>query len=219
MFAVESNRRVSVEKGQWVQVQQLDIPADGLRVWLREFGEVKLFRTRLKDQLRHYVVFLPQTDSYTAFGQGAFEKLHDQHWHIEQYHRMIKQVCHIEKFQVRGKVPILNHIFAALCSYVHLQRMQFTDLICNAYQWQRDLYKDVVASFVSSFISGKEYLNPQFRPAVNAITVGRPVTRPPPYRSPHAELPHGAPQSYSLRTVGDIIPLLRSYDRHVASGV
>ena len=81
---------------------------------------------------------------------------------------MIKQVCHIEKFQVRGKVPILNHIFAALCSYVHLQRMQFTDLICNAYQWQRDLYKDVVASFVSSFISGKEFLNPQFRPAVNA---------------------------------------------------
>jgi len=33
-----------------------------------------------------------------------------------------------------------------------------------------------------------------------AITVGRPVTRPPPYRSPRAELPHGAPQSYSLRT-------------------
>jgi len=33
-----------------------------------------------------------------------------------------------------------------------------------------------------------------------AITVGRPVARPPPYRSPRAELPHGAPQSYSLRT-------------------
>ena len=32
------------------------------------------------------------------------------------------------------------------------------------------------------------------------ITVGRPVARPPPYRSPRAELPHGAPQSYSLRT-------------------
>jgi hypothetical protein len=32
------------------------------------------------------------------------------------------------------------------------------------------------------------------------ITVGRPVTRPPPYRSRRAELPHRAPQSYSLRT-------------------
>jgi hypothetical protein len=32
---------------------------------------------------------------------------------IEQYHRTIKQVCHIEHFQVRGKVAIKNHLFAA----------------------------------------------------------------------------------------------------------
>jgi hypothetical protein len=87
---------------------------------------------------------------------------------FEQYHRLIKQVCHIEKFQVRGKVPILNHIFAALCSYVHLQQMQIADVISNAYCWQRDLYKDVVAAFVRTFIVGKEYLNPQLQTAVNA---------------------------------------------------
>lgn len=102
LFAVESNRRVSTEKGSWVQVQKLDIPADGLMVWLREFGEVKLFRTQLKDQLRHYVVFLPDTDAYDTFQQTDFQSLHDQHWQIEQCHRMIKQVCHIEKFQVRA---------------------------------------------------------------------------------------------------------------------
>lgn len=170
LFGVESNRRVSVEKGHWVQVQQLDVPPEGRQVWLREFGEVKLFRTRLKDQLRHYMVFLPSTDvdRYTSFGQSEFEKVHHQHWRIEQYHRLIKQVCNIERFQVRGKVPILNHIFAALCSYVYLQQMQFTDLISNAYQWQRELYKDIVASFVSNFIVGKEHLSPQFQPAVNA---------------------------------------------------
>jgi hypothetical protein len=32
LFALESNRLVSVEKGSWVQVQQLEIPADGLMV-------------------------------------------------------------------------------------------------------------------------------------------------------------------------------------------
>jgi len=69
---------------------------------------------------------------------------------------------------VRGKVPILNHIFAALCGYAHLQQMQFTDLIINAYQWQRELYQEVVASFVRHFIVGKDYLNPQFHPSVNA---------------------------------------------------
>ncbi|WP_081485965.1 IS701 family transposase [Thiothrix nivea] len=168
LFAVESNRRVSTEKGSWVQVQKLDIPADGLRVWLREFGEVKLFRTQLKDQLRHYVVFLPNADAYDTFQQADFQTLHDQHWQIEQYHRMIKQVCHIEKFQVRGNVPIRNHIFAALCSYVHLQQMQFVDIISNAYQWQHDLYTDAVAAFVSRFMQGKQHLNPQFQAAVNA---------------------------------------------------
>ena len=168
LFAVESNRRVSTEKGSWVQVQKLDIPADGLMVWLREFGEVKLFRTQLKDQLRHYVVYLPDTDTYAAFQQADFQSLHDQHWQIEQYHRMIKQVCHIEKFQVRGKVPIRNHIFAALCSYVHLQQMQFVDIISNVYQWQRNLYTEAVAAFVSNFMQGKQYLNPQFQAAVNA---------------------------------------------------
>lgn len=168
LFAVESNRRVSTEKGSWVQVQKLDIPADGLVVWLREFGEVKLFRTQLKDQLRHYVVYLPDTDTYAAFQQADFQSLHDQHWQIEQYHRMIKQVCHIEKFQVRGKVPIRNHIFAALCSYVHLQQMQFVDIISNVYQWQRNLYTEAVAAFVSNFMQGKQYLNPQFQAAVNA---------------------------------------------------
>ena len=127
-----------------------------------------MFRTRLKDQLRHYIVFLPEADAYNAFPRTEFQKLHDPHWRIEQYHRMIKQVCNIEKFQVRGKVPILNPIFAALCGYVHLQQLQIADVISNAYCWQRDLYKDVATAFIKSFILGKEYLNPQFQSAVNA---------------------------------------------------
>ena len=79
-------------------------------VWLRDFGQVKLFRTRLKDQLRHHVTYLPNGDDYGALRQANFQSLHDQHWKIEQYHRMIKQVCNIERCQVRTKVATLNHI-------------------------------------------------------------------------------------------------------------
>lgn len=50
LFAQESNRFVSIEKNKWVQVQTLDIPNDGLLVWLRDFGHVKFFRTHLKNQ-------------------------------------------------------------------------------------------------------------------------------------------------------------------------
>lgn len=168
MFAVESNRTVSVKKGTWVQVQKLEVPDEGLLVWLRDFGQVKLFRTRLKDQLRHYVTFLPKADDYAAFKQADFQTLHDQHWEIEQYHRLIKQVCNIERFQVRGKVQILNHIFASLCGFVYLRQMEITKHIRNAYQWKRELFTQVVATFIREFTPDKEHLNPQFRGAVNA---------------------------------------------------
>jgi hypothetical protein len=130
LFALESNRLVSVEKGVWVQARQLAIPEDGLVVWLKQFGGVKLFRTRLKDQLRHYVLYLPNDEPLSAFGDKEFSKLHDQHWMIEQYH------CHIEHFQVRGKVAIKNHLFAALwlCAMTaimhnadHQQRLSATE--------------------------------------------------------------------------------------------
>lgn len=42
------------------------------------------------------------------------------------------------------------------------------DMISNAYQWQNGLYKEVVASFVKSFMLDKDHLNPQYQAAVNA---------------------------------------------------
>jgi hypothetical protein len=40
--------------------------------------------------------------------------------------------------------------------------------IDNAYQWRRELFTDVVATFIRSFVPDKEHLNPQFRAVVNA---------------------------------------------------
>ncbi len=168
MFAVEANRTASVQKGVWVQVQRLDVPNEGCMVWLRNFGQVKLFRARPKDPLRYDVVGLPDGQGDSTFARLDFQKRHDQHWGIEQYHRLRKQVCNVERFQVRGKVPILNPIFAALCSFVQLQEMQFTHAIVNAYQWKTELFTQVVAAFVTGLIPGKEHLNPAFRAAVNA---------------------------------------------------
>lgn len=103
------------------------------------FGNVKLLRAQFNDQRFHYVVFLPDADAYDAFNQANFQKLRDQHWHIEQYQRMIKQMHNNEKFKVRSIVPIFNPIFAALCGYVHLQRIQNNEIIRNAYQWQKTI--------------------------------------------------------------------------------
>jgi hypothetical protein len=113
LVALESNHLASIEEGTWVQVQKLDIPNDGLEVWLRDFGDVKLFRIHLKNQVRHYAIHLPDENDLTdnesklgSFKKPAFEMLDDQHWQIEQYHHAIKQVCNIESFQFRGKVAV-----------------------------------------------------------------------------------------------------------------
>ena len=63
IVGIEANRLVSVEKGTWLQVQQLDIPEDGLLVRLKDFGHVKVFRTLLKNQKRHYLTRIPEYDS------------------------------------------------------------------------------------------------------------------------------------------------------------
>nr|VFK05697.1 MAG: hypothetical protein BECKH772B_GA0070898_106111 [Candidatus Kentron sp. H]VFK09448.1 MAG: hypothetical protein BECKH772C_GA0070978_106091 [Candidatus Kentron sp. H] len=129
---------------------------------------VKVFRTSSKDQVRHYAVYLPDAKTLLSFGRDRFPWLHDLHWQIKQYHRAIKQVCHIEHFQVRTMPAIQNHVFAVICGYVQLQRLCFMDVLKNCYQVQRNLFNGVVAEFVRFFMPGKEYLNPQFRSAVNA---------------------------------------------------
>ena len=175
LFALESNRKVSIHKGEWELVRDLQIPEDGLLVWLKKYGYIKLFRTHLKDQVRHYAMDMAspnaqpnELEDWENLTQVEFSKLHDQHWQIEQYHRVIKQVCHIEHFQVRNAHSVNTHIFAGICAYVALQRMKVTDLVKNCYQISRELFKSVIADFIKDFAPSMKSLLPKFMPSINA---------------------------------------------------
>ena len=155
----------------WVHVQQLAIPEEGLIVWLKEFGWVKLFRTPLKDQLRPYVVHLPNDEPLSSFARTEFSKVHDQYWMIEHYHRTIKQVCHIEHFQVLSGSWQDRHQKPPVCrasGYVQLQRLRAMAVISHCYRLQRDLFNEVIASFIADFMPTMQHLNPQFESTVNA---------------------------------------------------
>lgn len=165
MFAVKSNRLISLEKGKWQQISSLEIPESGLVVWLKNFGEVKVFSKQLKDQMRYYILYSPKD---TLIKEPSFIQIHDQHWQIEQYHRALKQVCHIEHFQVRTERPIRNHIFAAIFAYCYLQKMVLEQVISTIYQHYRELFKDVTASFIVQFIKDKDHLLPKISFGINA---------------------------------------------------
>ena len=154
MFAVKSNRTVSVQKGDYQQVQSLEIPEEGRKVWLRNFGYVRLYRTRLKNELRHYVVYTPHAGADPSLGSD-FKQLHRHHWAIEEYHRALKQLCNIERFQVRGEQQVRNHIFASIFGYTCLQAMKVTESLRSIYSVRKGALKEATWELIKSFSVGK----------------------------------------------------------------
>lgn len=77
---------------------------------------------------------LPDEALLIGFDRCAFYEHHNRHWQIEHYHRVIKPVCNLERFQVRGGQAIKNHLFSALYGFVQLQKLRAVDVIENGYR-------------------------------------------------------------------------------------
>jgi hypothetical protein len=50
-----------------------------------------------------------------------FEKAHQEHWHIEEFNRAVKQLCNAENFLVRRTKAVKNHIFTVFWAFVSLE--------------------------------------------------------------------------------------------------
>lgn len=147
-FGIANNRLVSLEKGQITQVQKMKIPESGLTVYLKEFGWVKVFHQSFRNEARYYITYLPDLEELKQLKRCEFKQLHDRHWQIEVFHRVIKQVCNIERFYVRDSQAIRNHFFCAIRAFVHLQTQKTHDLIDNLYQLSRELFIPVIRQFI-----------------------------------------------------------------------
>ncbi len=149
LFGVEKNRTVSNEPQEYRQVQSLEIPESGLVTHLKEFGFVKLFRLAFrKEDNRHYILYLPDLETLKQTDSAEFQRIHDIHWGIENFHRAVKQVCGIGRFMVRQSESIRTHIFCALQAFVKLELMRAEKLISNWYEVQRNLFKNVVREYI-----------------------------------------------------------------------
>ncbi|MEB3124219.1 MAG: transposase [Synechococcales bacterium] len=136
---------------------------------LKGFGLVKVFRTVFKNEFRHYIIYQPDPDKIAEITRTQFMDIHALHWQIESFHRAVKQVANIERFFVRQTVAISNHIFAAISAFVHLQLRCIHDLITHCYALKRNLFNDVIHSFIVKNLVDCSYLLPaNLLPSVNA---------------------------------------------------
>ena len=152
LFGIANNRQVSREKGQFLQIQKLSIPESGLMVYLKEFGWVKVFCQNFKNEVRHYIMYQPKEEELRQIKRQQFRTIHDTHWQIESFHRVIKQVCNVERFQVRTESAVRTHLFCALQAFSQLQTMRVEGLIDNLYQVSRQLFIPVIRQFISENI-------------------------------------------------------------------
>lgn len=150
MFGIESNRIISSDRGKYIQIQKFEgwSPDDMHTVYLKDYGMVKACRQLYKNVYRYYVMSTAELSNIESVTKIDFDRLHDAHWGIERFHRAIKQVCNIERFQVRNENPIKNHIFCALKAFVKLELMRFNKHISHWYEIKRDLYLNVIRNFI-----------------------------------------------------------------------
>ena len=149
LFGIEKDRLISLEKGSYIKVQDMpEFPEDGRIVYLKEYGNVRVFRQLFKEVYRYYIMGVANLENLEQINNSDFKKSHDTHWQIECYHRALKQVCNIERFQVRKSHAIRNHIHCALRAFCKLEIMKSKQIITNWYQIQRQLFNHIIAGFI-----------------------------------------------------------------------
>ena len=150
MFGVENNRIFSAERGKYIQIQTFeDWPSTNMQtMYLKDYGLVKVCRQLYKNVFRYYIMSTFDLNNLEKVTPIDFERVHQAHWSIERFHRAIKQVCNIERFQVRNENPIKNHIFCALKAFVRLEFMRFNKSILHWYEVKRDLYTATIRQYI-----------------------------------------------------------------------
>ena len=64
-----------------------------------------------------------------------------------------QQVCNIERFQVRKTEAISTHIFSSIFGFIQLEVLRFNQKIINWYQVKREMFNEVIRSFILNNIS------------------------------------------------------------------
>jgi hypothetical protein len=84
LTGIAKNRLCSVDGKNYTQVQNIEIPENGLIVHLKKFGQVKVFRRIFKNEIpRYYIMYVPDKDVLSLISIAEFKELHSIHWGIE----------------------------------------------------------------------------------------------------------------------------------------
>jgi hypothetical protein len=125
---LRKNRKVNRD----VNLESLIIPDEGLKVHLRGYGWVMVFKFVAKNGRVDYI-----TTNMENPMRDQIERLMAARWSIEVYHRELKQTCGIERCQARAGRAQRNHIFIAILAWLDKNKNRMQEKITLYEQnWQ-----------------------------------------------------------------------------------
>ena len=113
---LKKNRQVNPDKTGNVGIGEVKIPRDGMNVHLKKYGFIRVFKSLGPNgKGRYWATDILQMDYQDR------KCLQSICWTIENYHRVIKDVCCIEKCPVRKRISQQNHINCSLRAYLRFE--------------------------------------------------------------------------------------------------
>ncbi len=145
---LKSNRQININRTGLQAVSAAALEASGQTVWLKGFGEVKVFRVIATDgTAEHWATSLEEMTEPARrdFALAA--------WRIEMYHRGLKQQCLIERAQCRRLRPVLNHIGLCVRAFVRLESHCYREKV----SWM-EAKTAIIRDAVKAYLSNPRYL-------------------------------------------------------------
>lgn len=139
---LRGNRKVNYERQGLRPLSQTAIGPDGTELWLEGYGRIRVFRIVSRDGGTEYW-------ATNDLGMDAAQRLRlaEQVWAIEEYHRVLKQCCGVERAQVRAARAQRNHIGLAIRAFLRLSWHFFTTGI-SCYEAKRRIIRDAVRAYI-----------------------------------------------------------------------
>ncbi len=142
---LKANRQIRVRQGSLQAVSEAGLTGgDGTLLWLKGFGEIKVFRVRATDGTSEY-----WATSLEQMSETERETQAKSAWRIEMYHRALKQQCLIERAQCRRLRPVLNHIGLCIRAFVRLESHCYRERI-SWIQAKTSIIRDAVRVYLSN---------------------------------------------------------------------
>ena len=136
VMGLKCNRKVNRNE----ELNNLEIPEEGLKVHLRGYGWITMYRFVAKNGRTDYIginIESPMRDKILNYVK--------MRWNIELYHRELKQTCGLERCQARTSRAQRNHILLSVLAWMQ----NFKDRCLNnisAYQIKWDVIKPAIAN-------------------------------------------------------------------------